>query len=165
MIHPTAIVSPEAEIDADVTICVFDPSYDAAALVNSGQANALHEIAQWEPDEKQRRTSWCRILYASSGVLAYHLRRGEHEEALKYLEQAYAGFPDPEVAAHIVEVLAALDRREEALERLAAAEERDPESELLKDVRERVFAILEEVLPERKGEGEEVASNKHAGSI
>ena len=49
-------------------------------------------------------------------------QRGEHEEALKYLEQAYAGFPDPEVAAHIVEVLAALDRREEALERLAAAE-------------------------------------------
>ena len=66
-------------------------------------------------------------------------KRGKHEEALGYLEQAYAGFPDPEVAAHIVEVLVALDRSEEALERLVAAEERDPESELLQDVRERLF--------------------------
>jgi tetratricopeptide (TPR) repeat protein len=66
-------------------------------------------------------------------------KRGKHEEALDYLEKAYAGFPDPEVAAHIVEVLVALDRREEALERLVAAEERDPESELLQDVRERLF--------------------------
>ena len=66
-------------------------------------------------------------------------KRGKHEEALGYLEQAYAGFPDPEVAAHIVEVLVALDRREEALERLLAAEERDPESELLQDVRDRLF--------------------------
>ncbi len=66
-------------------------------------------------------------------------KRGKHEEALVYLEQAYAGFPDHEVAAHIVEVLEALDRRDEALERLLAAEERDPDSELLKDVRERIF--------------------------
>ena len=70
-------------------------------------------------------------------------KRGEHEEALVYLEQAYDGFPDPEVAAHIVEVLAALDRRDEAMERLLAAEERDPESELLKDVRERIFPEAE----------------------
>ena len=66
-------------------------------------------------------------------------KRGQNEEALEYLEQAYAGFPDPEVAAHIVEVLVALDRRDEALERLVAAEERDPESELLQDVRDRIF--------------------------
>ena len=66
-------------------------------------------------------------------------KRGKHDEALGYLEEAYAGFPDPEVAAHIVEVLAALDRRDEALERLLAAEERDPENQLLKDVRERIF--------------------------
>jgi tetratricopeptide (TPR) repeat protein len=66
-------------------------------------------------------------------------KRGKNDEALVYLEQAYAGFPDPEVAAHIVEVLVALDRQDEALERLLAAEERDPESELLKDVRDRFF--------------------------
>jgi tetratricopeptide (TPR) repeat protein len=66
-------------------------------------------------------------------------KRGRNEEALHHLESAYAEFPDHEVAAHIVEVLAALDREDEALEILQAAEERDPDSELLKDVRERFF--------------------------
>jgi hypothetical protein len=47
---------------------------------------------------------------------------------------------DPEVAAHIVETLVALDRRDEALERLAAAEEKTPDSPLLKDVRDRHFS-------------------------
>jgi tetratricopeptide (TPR) repeat protein len=66
-------------------------------------------------------------------------KRGKNEEALQYLETAYAGFPDPEVAAHIVEVLAALERRDEALEFLVTAEEENPDSDLLKDVRERLF--------------------------
>jgi len=41
-------------------------------------------------------------------------RRGRHEEALIYLRRAQALQPDPEVAAHIAEVLWALGRREEA---------------------------------------------------
>jgi tetratricopeptide (TPR) repeat protein len=41
-------------------------------------------------------------------------RRGRHEEALVYLRRAQALQPDPEVAAHIAEVLWALGRREEA---------------------------------------------------
>ena len=64
---------------------------------------------------------------------------GNHEEALVHLQVAYEKFPDHEVAAHIVEVLAALEREEEALELLVAAETEDPESDLLKDVRERLF--------------------------
>ena len=44
-----------------------------------------------------------------------------------------------EVAAHIVETLVALDRRDEALERLVEAEALTPDSELLKDVRDRLF--------------------------
>jgi tetratricopeptide (TPR) repeat protein len=66
-------------------------------------------------------------------------KTGKHNEALKHLEVAYAQFPDHEVAAHIVEVLVALERKDEALELLAAAELKDPESDLLKDVRERLF--------------------------
>jgi tetratricopeptide (TPR) repeat protein len=66
-------------------------------------------------------------------------KRGKHEEALHHLEKAYAEFPDSEVAAHIVEVLAVLDRRDEALEFLVNAEEQDPDSELLQGVRERLF--------------------------
>jgi tetratricopeptide (TPR) repeat protein len=66
-------------------------------------------------------------------------KQGRFEEALAELERAWAGMQDHEVAAHIVETLVALDRREEALERLAAAEAETPDSELLKSVRERLF--------------------------
>jgi tetratricopeptide (TPR) repeat protein len=66
-------------------------------------------------------------------------KRGNHAEALTYLETAYEQFPDPEVAAHIVEVLVALDRKDEALELLATAEAETPDSELLKNARERFF--------------------------
>jgi len=66
-------------------------------------------------------------------------KRGKNDEALHQLEIAYAGFPDPEVAAHLVEVLVALERDDEAAELLGAAEEQAPDSELLKDVRERLF--------------------------
>jgi tetratricopeptide (TPR) repeat protein len=65
---------------------------------------------------------------------------GQLPEALAELERAYEGMQDHEVAAHIVETLVAMGRREEALERLVAAEELTPESPLLKKVRERLFA-------------------------
>ncbi|HEX5787028.1 MAG TPA: tetratricopeptide repeat protein, partial [Woeseiaceae bacterium] len=68
---------------------------------------------------------------------------GDHEEALAELERAYALFDDPEVAAHIVEVLVALDREDEALAFLEKAEAKTPESKLLSDVRARVFPELE----------------------
>jgi tetratricopeptide (TPR) repeat protein len=67
-------------------------------------------------------------------------KRGKHAEALVQLEIAFEQFPDPEVAAHVVEVLAALERNDEALEFLVTAETKDPESDLLKDVRERLFS-------------------------
>lgn len=66
-------------------------------------------------------------------------KRGKNDEALGQLETAYELFPDHEVAAHLVEVLAALQRNDEALELLVAAELKDPGSDLLKDVRERLF--------------------------
>lgn len=64
---------------------------------------------------------------------------GRFEEALVELERAYAKFADHEIAAHIVETLVALGRRDEALDRLIAAEELTPDSPLLEDVRSRLF--------------------------
>lgn len=43
-----------------------------------------------------------------------HYLKGEHQEALKYLGDAYERLQDPEIAAHLGRVLWALDRREEA---------------------------------------------------
>ncbi len=70
-------------------------------------------------------------------------RLGQPEEALVELERAYASFDDPEVAAHIVEVLHTLDRADDAMTMLQAAEEKDPDNELLEAVRERLFPDAE----------------------
>ncbi len=66
-------------------------------------------------------------------------KRGDYEAALEQLRTAYDRFPDPEVAAHLVDVLVELGRAGEAEELLQAAEQRTPDSDLLKDVRERRF--------------------------
>jgi len=70
-------------------------------------------------------------------------KRGHNEEALEQLQEAYKSFPDHEVAAHVVDVLVALERDDDALEFLAEAEARNPDSELLRDVRDRRFPDTE----------------------
>ena len=89
----------------------------------------IRKALKYDPDSP--------AIIDSMGWVLFKL--GRYDEALVQLERAYADMPDHEVAAHIVETLMALDRREAALERLAAAEELTPDSELLKDVRERLF--------------------------
>ena len=66
-------------------------------------------------------------------------KQGKNDEALEYLEKAYDKLRDPEVAAHIVEVLWALDRRDEAATALEDAELLFPDSELLQIVRDRLM--------------------------
>lgn len=66
-------------------------------------------------------------------------KTGRHEEGLAELRRAYEWLPDHEVASHIVEVLAELERHDEALEVLEFAEKSMPKSELLKNVRDRYF--------------------------
>ncbi|NIQ26670.1 MAG: tetratricopeptide repeat protein, partial [Gammaproteobacteria bacterium] len=51
-------------------------------------------------------------------------KQGQYEPALVELQRAYEQLDDHEVAAHIVEVLVALDRHDEALEVLVDAESR-----------------------------------------
>jgi tetratricopeptide (TPR) repeat protein len=67
-------------------------------------------------------------------------KQGQNEAALVELKRAYEKLDDPEVASHIIEVLEALDRNDEAMDLLLAAEEKAPASSLLKDVRKRLFA-------------------------
>ncbi|MBT8088662.1 MAG: tetratricopeptide repeat protein [Gammaproteobacteria bacterium] len=73
----------------------------------------------------------------SLGWVFYKL--GRLDEALTELQRAYDGFDDHEVAAHLVEVLVAMDRRAEARELLDAALEKRPDSSLLDDARSRFF--------------------------
>lgn len=73
----------------------------------------------------------------SLGWVFYKL--GRLDEALVELQRAYDAFDDHEVAAHLVEVLVALDRRTDALELLDASQLENPDSALLEDVRTRFF--------------------------
>jgi len=66
-------------------------------------------------------------------------RLGKNERALEELQRAYAILKDPEVASHIIEVLAKLDKQDEALKVLEEAELLNPDNKLLNDVREHVF--------------------------
>jgi tetratricopeptide (TPR) repeat protein len=71
----------------------------------------------------------------SLGWAQYKL--GHLEDALYNLRRAFAAFPDPEVAAHLGEVLWALGEREEATDIWRRALSQDPESEHILDVLER----------------------------
>ena len=64
----------------------------------------ISRALQIEPEEA--------AILDSMGWVKYRL--GEYETALDYLQQAYRAFPDPEVAAHLGEVLWVLGDREAA---------------------------------------------------
>jgi tetratricopeptide (TPR) repeat protein len=65
-------------------------------------------------------------------------RLGNLDEAEDYLRRAYAQFPDPEVAAHLVEVLWVQGERIEARSLFDKAIQAAPDSEPLLDVKERL---------------------------
>jgi tetratricopeptide (TPR) repeat protein len=89
----------------------------------------IKKALELEPDSPAIIDSWGWVLY----------RQGEYEQALVELKRAYDSLKDPEVAAHIVEVLWKLERLDEAKTVLEDAEVLFPENELLENVRRRVF--------------------------
>jgi Flp pilus assembly protein TadD len=92
-------------------------------------ARLIEKALDLEPESAAIIDSWGWVLY----------RQGEHEQALAELKRAYESLKDPEVAAHIVEVLWKLERLDEAKKVLEDAEVLFPENELLENIRERVF--------------------------
>jgi len=92
-------------------------------------ARLIKKALELEPDSPAIVDSWGWVLY----------RQGEHEKALAELRRAYDSLKDPEVAAHIVEVLWKLDRLDEAQKVLEDAELLFPDNELLENIRARVF--------------------------
>ena len=74
----------------------------------------------------------------SYGWVLYRL--GKNKRALKELQRAYAKLKNPEVAYHIVEVLRKLEQQEEALKVLKEAQLLNPNSKLLKEVRESMLS-------------------------
>lgn len=69
------------------------------------------------------------FIIDSMGWVLY--RRGRLKDSLSYLRRAYAGRPDPEIAAHLGEVLWALGERSEAERVWGDASKDSPENETL----------------------------------
>ena len=63
---------------------------------------------------------------------------GRYEQALQNLRRAFAAFPDAEVASHLGEVLWQMGRRDEANQVWEDALKDSPDSELIKNVMERL---------------------------
>lgn len=68
---------------------------------------------------------------------AYY-RLGDLEKALEYLQQAFAAFPDHEVAAHLGEVLWQLNQTENATQIWQQGLEQKPDSSIIKETLERL---------------------------
>ncbi|MCH9694294.1 MAG: tetratricopeptide repeat protein [Gammaproteobacteria bacterium] len=115
---------------------------DSALTLNALGYTLADRTEQYEEAEKLIRRAIEKepenpAIIDSLGWVLYKL--GNLEDGLVELQRAFERMKDHEVASHIVEVLAELERHEEALEVLEAAEQRNPDSELLKDVRSRYF--------------------------
>lgn len=81
-----------------------------------------------QPDEPAILDSMGWVLY----------RTGRYEEALQYLTRAYAAFPDPEVAAHLGEVLWVTGDTDAATAVWQGALTKDPDHEILLGTLERL---------------------------
>ncbi|HEY5624779.1 MAG TPA: tetratricopeptide repeat protein [Gammaproteobacteria bacterium] len=88
----------------------------------------LEEALALEPDNP--------AIIDSMGWVLFHL--GDLEGALTHLERAYELFPDPEVAAHIIDTQWALGNRDLALEMLRETLESNPESSHLTELEQRL---------------------------
>lgn len=75
----------------------------------------------------------------SMGWVLFKLNRTE--EALSFLQRAYAAYPDTEVAAHLIRVLDKLERREEALALLNEHLKTTPNDRHLLDAAEQIGAF------------------------
>ncbi len=67
-----------------------------------------------------------------------HYRMGALKEALKHLEMAYEKFPDPEVAAHLGEVLWGLGRKDDARVLFEEELKKKPGSKILLETQKRL---------------------------
>jgi predicted negative regulator of RcsB-dependent stress response len=74
-------------------------------------------------------------------------RMGRYDEALDYLTRAYAAFPDPEVAAHLGEVLWVSGDTTNAVSVWQGGLQKDPDNTILAETLERLQVTTLEVHP------------------
>ncbi|HEY1076687.1 MAG TPA: tetratricopeptide repeat protein [Fontimonas sp.] len=102
--------------EKDLKTSIQNDPEDARALNALGYMLVVHSTRYSEAEDLIQRALALEpddaAIIDSLGWLQF--KQGRNEEALASLQKAYAQFPDPEVAAHLGEVLWALDDREQA---------------------------------------------------
>jgi len=93
----------------------------------------IEEALRLSPDEP--------AILDSMGWVLYHL--GEYERALGYLTRAFARFPDPEVAAHLGEVLWVSGNTSDAMKVWRGALAREPDHAILTETLDRLGVSLQ----------------------
>lgn len=89
----------------------------------------LLQALKLQPDEP--------VILDSYGWLLF--KQGKSEQALRYLEQAYAKQKENEIAAHLAEVLWSLGRKDEARKLFDKAFKSSPNDEYLLDFKQRIL--------------------------
>jgi tetratricopeptide (TPR) repeat protein len=74
-------------------------------------------------------------------------KQGQYEQAITYLRQAFAKFPDPEVAAHLGEVLWASGDQDGAMEIWDSALLLNPDHTVLAATIKRLSVTTPEIQP------------------
>ncbi|MCL1860142.1 MAG: tetratricopeptide repeat protein [Proteobacteria bacterium] len=87
-------------------------------------------------------------------------KRGDLDGALERLEQAYALRADPEIAAHLGEVLWQLNRTDEARRVLDGAKAANPGNAALEKTISRLYQVPEKKTPVKKGSSKKVSGKK-----
>ena len=119
-------------LDPDSALALNALGYSLANLTDR-HAEALELIGRalaLKPDDP--------AILDSMGWVQFRL--GQPEKALGYLQDAFAKFPDHEVAAHLGEVLWSLGRKDEALEVWKKGLEGTPDSPIVREVIKRLGA-------------------------
>tara|TARA_R110002110_G_scaffold201232_2_gene412198 strand:- start:1710 stop:3464 length:1755 start_codon:yes stop_codon:yes gene_type:complete len=75
-------------------------------------------------------------------------QQGKAEEAVSYLQRAWDGLPDPEVAAHLGEVLWTLGEKQQAYSVWRDGLLQDPEHDLLQETLERLGISVSDLRPQ-----------------
>ncbi|MGH8475580.1 MAG: tetratricopeptide repeat protein [Methylococcales bacterium] len=126
-------------LEADLAVLLEKNPLDANALNALGytlvdKTTRLHE-AQRYLDQAIKLKPDDPVIIDSYGWLQFKL--GNHEKALELLKRAFSENPDPEIAAHLGEVLWVSGYLDEAKEVWRKALASDPDSEYMKHVKER----------------------------
>jgi len=104
--------------------------------VRAGRTDRLKEARQYIEKALKLSPDDPFILDSMGWVL---FRQGQHKEGLDYLQRAFAQRPDPEIAAHVGEVLWAKGRQQEAEKLWRDSLKEHPDNDLLQGTIKRYF--------------------------